>query len=81
MDTIPFVPTDQQVEAFKDWVQSQDRKPRVWDAQRWFQSSQEVEGVSEASLNAALEPLIDEAIEDATRAVEERSKVLPIFPY
>ncbi|KAH0493357.1 hypothetical protein TgHK011_000031 [Trichoderma gracile] len=76
MDTVPFVPTDQQVNAFKDWVQSQDCKPRIWTAQQWFQSSQEIEGVSEASLRAALEPLIDEAIEDATRAVEQRNKAL-----
>ena len=80
MDTVQFVPTDQQVKAFKDWVQSHDCKPRVWHAQRWFQTSQEIEGVSEASLSAALEPLIDEAIEDATRAVQERTKVLPTLP-
>ncbi|TFA99926.1 hypothetical protein CCMA1212_008338 [Trichoderma ghanense] len=74
MDTVPFVPTDQQIKTFKSWVQSRDCKPHAWNAQRWFQSSQQIEGVSEASLRAALEPLIDEAIEDATRAVEERSK-------
>ncbi|KAL6880014.1 hypothetical protein HDV57DRAFT_103392 [Trichoderma longibrachiatum] len=76
MDTVQFVPTGQQVKAFKDWVQSQDCKPHVWKAQQWFKSSQEVEGVPEASLNAALGPLIDEAVEDANREVEERNKAL-----
>lgn len=79
MDTLEFVPTDQQIKAFKDWIQSHDRKLHVRDAQRWFQSSQHIEGVSEDSLSTVLGPLIDEAIEDAAKAVEERNKVILIL--
>ncbi|UKZ58326.1 hypothetical protein TrVGV298_012194 [Trichoderma virens] len=76
MDTPEFVPTDQQIKAFKDWVQSKDCKPHMWDAQRWFQTSQQIAGVSEASLGLILGPLINEAIDDAAKAVEERNKAL-----
>ncbi|KAK0760527.1 hypothetical protein N5P37_006721 [Trichoderma harzianum] len=76
MDPPDFVPTDQQIRAFKDWIQSKDCKPRAWDAQRWFRTSQQIENVSEDSLNEILRPLVDEAIEDANKAVEERNKAL-----
>ncbi|KAL7941279.1 hypothetical protein V8C42DRAFT_335271 [Trichoderma barbatum] len=76
METPRFVPTDHQITAFKNWIQSQDCKPHVWDAQRWFQTSQQVADVSEASLSAILGPLIDEAIDDAAKDVEERNKTL-----
>ncbi|RFU73590.1 wd40 repeat 2 [Trichoderma arundinaceum] len=76
MNNLEFVPSDEQVKAFKDWVQSQDSKPHVWDASRWFQISQCIDNVSEASLNSILSPLVDEAIEDAIKDVEERNKVL-----
>lgn len=75
MDPPEFVPTDEQIKAFKDWIQSKDCKPRIWDAQRWFQTSQQIENVSEDSLSVILGPLINEAIEDANKAVEERTKV------
>ncbi|EHK19416.1 uncharacterized protein TRIVIDRAFT_89541 [Trichoderma virens Gv29-8] len=48
----------------------------MWDAQRWFQTSQQIAGVSEASLGLILGPLINEAIDDAAKAVEERNKAL-----
>lgn len=76
MNTAEFVPSDTQIKAFKEWVQSRDSKPYIWDAGRWFQSSQLIDDIPEASLHPVLGPLIDEAIEDALKAAEERNKVL-----
>jgi hypothetical protein len=69
--------SDEQIKEFKDWVQSRDSKPYIWDARQWFQSSQHIrDDIPEASLDTILGPLIEEAMKDATTAIKKRNKVL-----
>lgn len=72
----------EKIKCFKEWVKSQNKRPRVWDARRWFREPGHSHDEQDASLDQALDLLIDEAIEDAVKEMNDRNKVIIIsFSY
>lgn len=72
----------EKINGFKEWVKSQNKRPRVWDARRWFREPGHSHDEQDASLDQALDLLIDEAIEDAVKEMNDRNKVIYIsFSY
>ncbi|PNP47873.1 hypothetical protein TGAMA5MH_00925 [Trichoderma gamsii] len=66
----------EKINGFKEWVKSQNKRPRVWDARRWFREPGHSHDEQDASLDQALDLLIDEAIEDAVKEMNDRNKEL-----
>lgn len=76
MDNAELGLSEEKINNFKEWVKSQSKRPRVWDARRWFQGPDHSHDEQDASLDQALDLLIDEAIEDSAREMNDRSKVI-----
>lgn len=79
MDNTELGLSEEKINNFKEWVKSQSKRPRVWDARRWFQGPDHRHDEQDASLDQALDLLIDEAIEDSVKEMNDRSKVILIF--
>jgi DNA-binding MurR/RpiR family transcriptional regulator len=69
---------EEKIKDFKEWVKSQNKRPRVWDARRWFHEPGHSHDEQDASLDQALDLLIDEALEDAVKEMNDRNKVIII---
>ncbi|KAM0472563.1 hypothetical protein ACHAPX_008720 [Trichoderma viride] len=67
---------EEKIKDFKEWVKSQNKRPRVWDARRWFHEPGHSHDEQDASLDQALDLLIDEALEDAVKEMNDRNKEL-----
>lgn len=76
MDHTEFGVSEEEIKSFKEWVQSQNKKPHIWDARRWLHNSRHSHDEPDASLDMALGSLIDEAIEDAVNEMRNRNKVV-----
>ncbi|KAL6900578.1 hypothetical protein GGI43DRAFT_405762 [Trichoderma evansii] len=66
----------EEIKNFKEWVQSQNKRPHIWDARRWFHGSHHIRDESDASLDTAIGSLVDEAIGDAIKEMENRNMAL-----
>ncbi|KAM0460202.1 hypothetical protein ACHAPV_004991 [Trichoderma viride] len=66
--------SEEKINGFKEWVKSQNKRPRTWDARRWFHGPGHSHDQQDASLDQALDLLIDEAIEDSLKEMNERNK-------
>lgn len=67
--------SQEEIKGFKEWVQSQNKRPHIWDARRWFQDSHHSYNESDASHDETLSSLVNEAIEDAMKEMKNRNKV------
>lgn len=79
MGNAEFGLSEEEINGFKAWVQSQNKRPYMWDARQWFRDSYHNNDEPDASLDKTLGSLIDEAIEDAVNEMKIRNKVVLIF--
>lgn len=79
MDSAELGLSEEKINNFKEWVKSQSKRPSVWDARRWFHDPDHSHDEQDASLDQALGMLIDDAIEDSEKEMNDRSKVVFIF--
>ncbi|KAK6445204.1 hypothetical protein FP744_10001452 [Trichoderma asperellum] len=68
--------SEEEINGFKAWVQSQNKRPYMWDARQWFRDTYHNNHEPDASLDKTLGLLVDEAIEDAVNEMKNRNKVL-----
>jgi hypothetical protein len=79
MDNADLGLSQEKINRFKEWVQSQNKRPHIWDARRWFHGPSLDQDEPDASLDTALKLLIDEAIEDALKEMKDRNEVILIL--